>query len=610
MRAQAVVVDRSSPIRAVRSDLLYRHRVRPRSPLTHAFTCGLIAACGPAASDDEPDSPGVTTPDCADLGEIDGEPLEPVAQVVFDPQCVDVVSSNHFDLPAAIEVNIAVEWPEAERQATIELRGRNGEGDVWLGDEGDTIQTWVIPGRYDVVARLDFAETIVQQDVDLTTTASLSIQAPTLARLRWSMTVDGAPIADTYANVALRYPGGRDWMGLGFPRSEARDTLVLPGSYELIFVRCPLIFDAPCELDPFRGDARRDPDSELPEIPLSGLVLERVDVVGDTSVTIDVRTFEVRGRVLVDGAPPVVDERGDRLAVNFWGPEPGIGGATSIEDDDGHFTMRAVPGRYEVHVGSLSGVVDVVEVVDQDLDIELELETVPVDADLALRSDDIDPSVLGQHLVLVRTDDVGRAHLGAEPGSTCSPPTTFGRLSPGTYQLAFLRNPSIAAPLPLFDVVVDGPTTVQATVPLSRVQLLHAGTFDEQPTVEIRLAGDPESLVREPGSDIRIVPSGMYDVFLQRGTHEGSVDLRDDAIVRVVHDRVALELDASFGVVEVDGRTLWLSREGEAAGWDGVTVDLGAYDVGYSWSTKGELDAPGVPRNSGARLGCINVRAS
>lgn len=270
----------------------------------------------------------------------------------------------------------------------VHLVGRNDEGRVRLQVSPEPTPAPVLPGRYDVRARLDPDDGLVDasalvtilEDVEASELAELELEL-SIVTLTTTMTMDGQLAPDPFAHLVLRGLESSHYSDRSMWRMDegSHELRVTPGIYRLNYTWC----------DPTDSGWRHAPPCYEPEFELledtpmlsprqSWLELDGDVEVGleDTELELDVETAQVSLQLTLDGEPP-----GENATWMELRPSDGSSAAPLGMNEDGWIEGRVVRGSYEADLyrfGPVPELAHVTEDVHVDVDLHgVELSIVP-----------------------------------------------------------------------------------------------------------------------------------------------------------------------------------------------------------------------------------------
>jgi hypothetical protein len=547
----------------------------------------------------------VETGESGDTGEaacVDG--FEPgsgehvvVVEPSYDPACVDVVGTHVIDLPVATLSGV---FSRADGGVVgyATLRGRSGQGDVWLpiADDG-SYGVQLLPGSYDVLAQIGVTEVVVGE---VTVAGATSFDLVLPASVQFSGRITAQDVAfGGLAHVDLAWPGGRRELATPDGPIDGGlewDVRVAPGTYTLGYHWCigPLESGGECSESPFYPlDCSTSPPGPL--VYSKFVIDDALAITSDLHLERTLPTARLHGHLDLTGE--LFDTWGNpcRPALNLFGPKPGEG-VVVVVDELGNFDQRVFAGDYTVHVGTTSGPIAQLDL-HQDLAFDVAVATHELSAMLTPSIPTLGAWPDESELELRRADDFGRVRLSATADDVCTA-SSFGPVFPGVYELARRDGQ------PLGDVhVVDQQTaTLTAEVPLARVQAEAVGMDDWH--VALRRPGERNAGSLQPGEETVVVP-GTYELhLLENHAVLGLVALTDQTRVQLDLTPQAPTLSLRIaGQVVDDGFSVWLQRRD--APHAGEPLLRGTHDVRYRWDESSPAD---VPQNRYATIGCVNLR--
>lgn len=461
--------------------------------------------------------------------------------------------------------------------------------------------------------------------------------------------VDHAPAPRTdYEDglLWLRDPLRGDAVYLGNSHDDILSAAALPGTYDLVWQAQSGGTIVPVNAAAVLGRVQvRDGGLQIPEDDADALSLE-----GDV-LQVDIPTLEVSGALTIgDGAvsPSQYDNGRVYLLDPVSGDEIPLG-----ETKDGSYSVRIVPGVYEVHYASkvsngaapvnadaFIGAIDLTGEGAVDRPIDIGVTTVT--GDFLLDGVPAPASVYERGRIALRDVTTGaEIELGQTSDGSFSIPVV-----PGTYEVVYghlagqLVPRNAAARLQPLLVPAGGTFAHDVDVPTTLLSgALTVGGLpapaDPANRGELRLRsvdGDDQVVLGSTGEgsySVRVV-DGSYEVFYAQQTSTGDVPANTNA--RIGKDTYTLPTDAIgdidvpvvtlSGVVTLDGAPpptseyddgriyLRNAETGDSVllgntrlGSIAATVIPGDYEVFYVVEAAGAV----VPQNSGAKLGDVSV---
>ncbi len=578
-----------------------------------------------------------------------------VSEQAWDSECVPCISTKgDYDL-AITKVDIV---------GTLTFNGTPGpasdadDGNVWLrNSEGDlirignthdaTLGATIIPGIYDVVFAAesggeftaDNAAAVVARDVVFDDAAPFEIDVATTV-VTGEFRFDGVaapPVSSESGRVWLRTPGG-DEIHLGTTDRSTFWVNVVPGVYEVHY-----------EAVAGGAIAPRNPHAVLTnpvEITASPDGSSQI-------VDIDIPTAVWTGTITLDGdTPPSVSSENGQL----WARDLLTEREVKIgETRDGEFYARLVVGSYELYYSHAAGgaAVPVNEharvagpmSLTQDVDEGLELTTAVIAGQFFGDDGDVPPpDPTDDGLVSLRETTTGDS---VRLGNTAAGGFAGVRLLAGEYAIRYSQDTSRGG-VPantnaeLGAAAIDGGTTtldviipsvaLTGSIKLGGAPPPASDYNDGRVYLRNRTTGDSVLLAstRTASYAATVVP-GTYDVVYVVETVGGSVPVNNEAVISEAVEIPAngpATLDIDIPVLQLRGRIAVAEgsiepRPGEVARI--YATDVRTRDRVYVGSTaardyaqsltpgryvltySAQLAEGGIPQNSNAALGCIDL---
>ena len=334
-------------------------------------------------------------------------------------------------------------------------------------------------------------------------------------------------------NIWLRDRASGDQTFVGDTRDGVIETVVLPGTYDVIYDRVV--------------------GGNIVPRNKAAVVIRQLDIDGDVELDVDVPVVLVHGTITLGGESPPDSqyETGELVLVDgSTGDEVKLG-----ETRDGEFSARVLPGTYEVHYRRMHGgdtvprngdahfddiVVDTVDTMERDVDVPV----VDIGGGLLLNGSDAPASQYETGTIRLADPETGDTFVIGETRDT----TFDSRVIPGTYEVLYERKfggamvpvneEAVVATVdvrnePSFDIDIQT-ATISGDFELDGAPLPGTGE-DAIVSLVDHTTGDEIALGHvSDGTFERIVVAGDYDLVYGQISAAGTLPANTGAVLRTV----------------------------------------------------------------------------